>query len=162
MLMIIALFVWMGASAEASAVETRFVLAGVPVTHAMMTEFKTLDPGDSLQRALDLTLAGAQRDFPVLADGRLVGVLTRERLVEAISKEGPMSRVEPAMSRDFVTADWRELLEPAFQRLQGCSCHVLPVLQGTRVVGLLTSDNVGEFVLFHGAIETGARHKVHG
>jgi Zn-dependent protease len=152
MLLIIALFVWMGASAEASAVETRSVLAGVPVTHAMMTEFHSLDPNDSLQRALDLTLAGAQRDFPVLVEGKLVGVLTRENLVSAITREGPQAPVGPAMSRDFVTADWRELLEPAFQRLQGCPCHVLPVLQGDRVVGLLTADNVGEFVLFHGAL----------
>jgi Zn-dependent protease/predicted transcriptional regulator len=152
MLMIIALFVWMGATAEAAAVETRSVLAGVPVTHAMMTDFRALDPGDSLQHAVDLTLAGAQRDFPVIVDGRLVGVLTREGLIAAIAREGPGAAVEPAMSRDFVTADWRELLEPAVQRLQGCACQVLPVLQGDRVVGLLTADNIGEFVLFHGAV----------
>jgi Zn-dependent protease len=157
MLMIIALFVWMGASAEASAVETRSVLAGVPVTHAMMTDFRALDPGDSLQRAVDLTLAGAQRDFPVLVDGRLVGVLTREGLIAGLTKDGPGGAVEPAMSRDFVTADWRELLEPALQRLQGCACQVLPVLQGERVVGLLTADNIGEFVLFHGALTRSAR-----
>ena len=152
MLLLIAFFVWMGASTEASAVETRSILSGIPVTHAMMTDFHTLDPQDPLQHAIDLTLAGAQRDFPVTLDGRLVGVLTREGLISALSKDGPRAAVEPAMSRDFVTADWREMLEPAFQRLLGCPCQVLPVLQADRVVGLLTADNVGEFVLFHGAL----------
>ena len=52
---------------------------------------------------------------------------------------------------DFVD-DAHELLDVAFQRLQGCQCHVLPVLQRGHVVGLLTPDNVGEFIMFRGVV----------
>lgn len=52
----------------------------------------------------------------------------------------------------FQTADAHELLDVAFQRLQGRQCHVLPVLQGGQIVGLLTPENVGAFVMSKGVI----------
>ena len=51
----------------------------------MMTDFRTLDAGEPLQHAVALVLAGAQRDFPVTENGRLVGVLTRDALVKALA-----------------------------------------------------------------------------
>ena len=151
-LIFIALFVWMGASGEAAAVEMRSALSGVPITTAMMTSFRTLEASDPLQQAVDLVLAGAQRDFPVMAQGRLVGILTREALVAALAAREPATRVDEIMTREFVSADWRELLEPAVRRLEGCRCQVLPVLRGNELIGIVTADNVGEFVMFRGAL----------
>ncbi|HEY8548548.1 MAG TPA: site-2 protease family protein, partial [Vicinamibacterales bacterium] len=48
-LMFIALFVWMGATAEASTVSVRGAVSGVPVSRAMITEFRAIDSDDSLQ-----------------------------------------------------------------------------------------------------------------
>ncbi len=150
-LVFIALFVWMGASSEATAVELRNTLTGVPVTHAMMTDFKTLDAADPLRRAADLTLAGSQRDFPVLVNGRMVGVLTRDALVAALAERGPGTPVGDVMTREFVSADSRELLEPALHRLQTCHCQLLAVLRGHDLVGIVSADNVGEYVMLRGA-----------
>lgn len=151
-LVFIALLVWMGASGEALAVQTRAALTGIPVTQAMMTDFRTLDASEPLRHAVALVLAGAQRDFPVTENGRLAGVLTRDALMLALARAHMDVPVAQAMSREFQTADAHELLEVAFQRLQGCPCHVLPVLQGGHVVGLLTPDNVGEFIIFRGVV----------
>ena len=151
-LVFIALLVWMGASGESLAVQTRSVLAGIPVTHAMMTDFRTFDAGAPLQHAVALVLAGAQRDFPVTEHGRLAGVLTRDALVDALATGHAAGLVAQAMSREFHTADAHELLGVAFQRLQGCQCHVLPVLKDHQVVGLLTPKNVGEFIMFRGVV----------
>ena len=52
------------------------------------------------------------------------------------------------MSREFHSADAHDLLDVAFQRLQGCQCHMLPVLRGGQLIGLLTPENVGEFIMF--------------
>lgn len=151
-LVFIALFVWMGASGEASIVQMRSALAGIPVGRAMITDFRALEANDPLQRAVDLIIAGSQRDFPVLENGRLAGVLTRESLVAALKDRGLASPVQEAMTRDFKTADAREMLEPAVLRLQGCACPVLPVLYDHRLVGLLTTDNIGEYVMIRGAL----------
>jgi len=149
-LVFIAILVWIGASEESSAVQTRVLLAGVPVTHAMMTDFRTLDADEPLEHAVALVLAGAQRDFPVTEHGRLAGVLTRDALVAALAEGRASVSVEHVMTRNVQTADANELLDVAFRRMQGQPCHVLPVLQGDEVVGLLTPENVGEFVMFRG------------
>jgi hypothetical protein len=58
------------------------------------------------------------------------------------------------MSREFHTADAHELLDVAFSRLEGCQCHVLPVLRDGQLVGLLTPENVGEFIMLRGVVSS--------
>jgi len=140
----------MGASGASIAAQTQAALTGIPVTHAMMTDCRTLDAREPLQHAIALVLAGAQRDFPVTQHGRLAGVLTRDALVAALAGGRADISVGEVMSREFQTADAHELLDSAFQRLQSSRCLVLPVLQRGQVVGLLTPDNVGEFIMFGG------------
>jgi len=114
------------------------------------TEFRTLDAAEPLQHAVALVLAGAQRDFPVTENGRLAGVLTRDALVAALATGQATVAVGQTMAREFHTADALELLDVAVARLQGCQCQVLPVLRNGQVVGLLTPENVGEFIMFRG------------
>src|SRR5213075_1903487 len=47
-LVFIALFVWIGAAQESNMVQLRAALEGVPVGRAMITNFHTLSPADSL------------------------------------------------------------------------------------------------------------------
>jgi len=151
-LVFIALFVWIGAAQESSMVQMKYALGGIPVRRAMLTDFRTLSPGDPLSRAVDLILAGSQQDFPVLEDGRLAGLLTRDALLKALAGNGLNLPVASAMGRDFQVADPAEMLETAFQRLQGCRCHTMPVMRGQELVGLLTMDNIGEFMMIEAAL----------
>src|SRR5512134_1769610 len=64
-LLFIAFFVWIGASQEASMVQMRNSISGIPVTNAMQTRFETLSSSDRLDRVVKLILAGSQQDFPV-------------------------------------------------------------------------------------------------
>lgn len=153
MLLFIALFVWIGAAQEASLVQMKSALAGIPVSRAMVTEFRTLSPGDTLGRAVELILQGSQQDFPALADGRVVGVLTRADLLKALAQQLQSTRVEAVMRRDFHIVDAGEMLETAFARLQECECHTLPVTRGGGLVGLVTSENLGEFLMIQAALK---------
>ena len=85
-----------------------------------------------------------------------MGILTRGDLLTALPDRGRDTQVLDVMSRDFQMAEAGEMLEAAMQRLQECACHTLPVTQGGQVVGLLTMDNVGEFVAIQAALEGGA------
>lgn len=152
-LIFIALFVWMGASAESASVSLRSVISGIPVSRAMITDFRTLQAVEPLQRAAELVIAGSQQDFPVVEDGgRVVGILTRDTLVRALSEHGLGGYVGDVMTRTFQTAEARELLDQAFARLQACACPVLPVVDNGRLVGLITADNIGEYVMIRGAL----------
>jgi Zn-dependent protease len=157
MLMVIAFFVWVGAAQETNLAQVRSAMGGIPVEEAMLTDFQTLAPGDSLARAVELTLAGSQQDFPVMEDGSMVGVLTRNRLVAALAQRGPGARVEEVMERDFPTAQAGELIETVLERVHGENGAVVPVYRHGRLLGLLTAENIGEFVTFRRALAAARR-----
>jgi Zn-dependent protease len=150
-LLFIALFVWIGAEQEAAMVRMRSSLGGIPLRRAMVTDFRTLSPQDTLNDAVNAILSGAQQDFPVVENGRLVGVLTRSDLLSALARREAAS-VGEAMQRDFQVAEPGEMLETAFSRLQECKCHTIPVMQDGTLVGILTSENVGEFLMIQAAL----------
>ena len=151
-LLLIALFVWLGAAQEASMVQMRTALSGIPVMRAMVKNFHSLKPDDPLSRALEYVLAGFQSDFPVVEGNRLVGVLTRNDLATAMAKHGPDIAVSKVMQRDFVTTDPREMLHSAFMKLQECGCHTLPVVEDGRLLGLVTTDHLTEVLMIGEAL----------
>lgn len=145
-LIFIALFVWIGASQEAAMTQMRFALGGIPLERAMMTEFRVVAPTDSLGHAVDLLLAGAQQDFPVVDGDVVTGVLTRTALVAALARTSRDAPVSEVMRTDVPTADASEMVEVAFERLRGGNCQTIPVLRHGRLVGLLTLENIGELI----------------
>jgi len=153
-LIFIALFVWIGAGQEASATEMKYALAGIPVRRAMLTQFRTLQPTNTLGDAVDLLLTGSQQDFPVVADDRVEGMLTRSDLVKALSHGGRTASVVDHMKRECPAAEPSEMLETVLARLQGRDCKTLPVLEHHRLIGLITMDNVGEFLMIQAAERT--------
>jgi Zn-dependent protease len=152
LLAFIALFVWIGAAQEAGMVQVRAALGGIPVEHAMIRDFRTLTPTDTLGVATGHILNGFQQDFPVLDDGRLAGVLTRADLLAALAERGATAPVGEIMKRDIATAEPAEMLEHALARLDQCSCPALPVVRNGDVVGILTPENIGEFVMIRSAL----------
>lgn len=151
-LLFIAFFVWIGAAQEASLAQIQAAIGGIPVQQAMLTDFRTLRRDDSLERAIELTLAGSQKDFPVVDNGRIEGILTQTDLLKALSAPNRDSTVSSAMQENFVTVDSLEMLEIAFARLKDCDCHTLPVTLDGKLVGLMTMDNLGEYMRIQGAL----------
>jgi predicted transcriptional regulator len=151
-LVFIALFVWIGAAQESSMIQMRSALGGIPVSRAMLRDFRTLSPQDPLSRAVELILAGSQQDFPVTDDGKVVGLLTRSRLIKALGEHHQETLVSEVMEREFEFIDSSEMLETAFSRLQNCRCPMLPVRRNSQLIGLVTTENVGEFIMIQGAL----------
>jgi len=152
-LIFIALFVWIGATQEAGMVTIKAALSDIPVKRAMMTDFRTLHSGDILQRAVELILATPQQDFPVLEDGRVVGILLSRDLMVALQHRGTDANVRDVMRRDFLSLDANEMLDVAFLRVQSSECcTTTPVMLRNELVGLLTAENVREFLLIASAL----------
>lgn len=151
-LVFIALFVWMGAAQEASSVRIRSAVSGIPVSRVMVTDFQVLAPDDELSRAVNFVLAGFQHDFPVIDEGKFVGVLTRADMVKALAEQGQYARVATVMRTDIKTADASEMLEPVIPRLQSAPGRTLPVVKDGQIVGMLTTENLGEFLMVDRAL----------
>lgn len=153
----IALFVYLGAEDEAELAKARSALTGIPISQVMIPDCRVLEPSEPIQRAVEHTLAGFHHDFPVVTEQRVVGILTRSRLMAALARRGPQTPVGEVMDQHFQTAQPNEEADRAFSRLQTSDCRSLPIVQDGRLVGLLTTENVGEFLMIQSALRRTAQ-----
>lgn len=157
-LLFIAFFVWIGASQEASMVTMRNSLSGIPVTRAMMTDFKSLSPRDTLAQVVALMLAGSQHDFPVVdANGQVAGILERDAFIKALSQQGQGIPVVDVMRGNVPEVDSHEMVETALTRLQESGSKTLPVMHAGQFIGLITSENITEFLMIRSALKAANR-----
>jgi Zn-dependent protease/CBS domain-containing protein len=159
MLIFIAIFVYLAASSEAHMVAIRAMARGVPVSAAMMTQFATLTPEAHVEDAVQTLLRSSQTDFPVVdAAGKPVGVLGRSDLIRALNHLGPAARVADAMTTDVPAIGQRRCLDEAFRLLQERSAAAVAVVDDSgRLVGLVTSETIGEMLMLQKALPKGVR-----
>jgi stage IV sporulation protein FB len=148
-LVLIAIFVWFGATAEAAAVEYRSVGAGLTVGQVMVRRFDTLPAWAPLERAAELLTSTDQRDFPVQdVSGQLAGLLTRDLLVLGLHRFGATAEVRQVMARDVPVLAESSPFPAALQTLHQSRLPALPVTDGRgAVVGLFSKDNVADLLL---------------
>ncbi|MEM1057789.1 MAG: site-2 protease family protein [Verrucomicrobiota bacterium] len=155
LLLFIALFVFLGAEAEARHAETTSAFENVHVKNAMLKRFKTLQEHDTLARAASQLLAGSQRDFPVVDIGdRMVGLLTRDDLIRGVTFGGYDAPLKHFMRREWLDIDPEAPLEDIYQEMLKSGIGTAPILEEGRVVGLLTSENIQEYVMLSSAYRT--------
>jgi Zn-dependent protease/CBS domain-containing protein len=145
-LMFIAIFVYLGAEHENAAVTGRAMTQGIPVRAAMVTDFHTLPHGSTIRDAAELLLSTSQQDFPVVLGEQVIGLLGRNALLRGMAAEGPESYVSGIMDRNFTAvAPEMDLAETMPVLAEAGTCAL--VMDGDRLVGLLTRENLSEFVL---------------
>lgn len=132
-------------------VQMKYALGGIPVSAAMITNFQTVTRDYTLQQMTELILSGSQQDFPVMEGDRVAGVLTREALLRALASKGD-GYVGEFMRKDIAVVNASDMLESAFRKLQESGCPTMPVVQNGRLVGILTTENLGEYLMIHNAL----------
>ena len=152
-LIFIALFVWIGAAAEAGSEQIKSTLSGTTLGRAMLTDFQTLSPNEPLTRAIELTLAGSQYDFPVLVDTDMVGVLTQTDLLKGLQAQGEQARVGDWMQREVQSAEIDEPLDKVLELLQNYRCRLLSVTEAGRLAGIVNLDNIMELIRIQTALQ---------
>jgi len=151
MLILIAVFIYLGAESEAAAVQTRRLFHGIPVRQAMQSNFITLDADASLGDAVRALLSGSQQDFPVVEQSRVIGMLYRRDLLEALRELGEEARVSRIVRRDLTPIEVGDMLDVVVEQMTADSLPALPVMWQGQLVGLLTLENIGEFVAIQSA-----------
>lgn len=152
MLLFIAIFVWIGASNEADAAEEDSLLNGLKVRDAMLTDYRRLSPEDTAQTTVQLILQGWQADFPVVREGRFVGMVTRQDVVSALEAGGQLQTVASFMREPGLCCGPEDALDASLNSLRESRLPLLPVLLEDRLVGLLNSENILEAIIFRRAL----------
>jgi len=146
MLAFVAFFIYLGAANEGAASRGRSLTQGIPVRAAMMTDYRTLPHGSTIRDAANLLLSTSQQDFPVMHGDQVIGLLGRNALLRGMAHEGPDSYVAGFMDREFPSVppdqDLSEVL-PVMAHAGACAL----VMQDGQLLGLLTSENLSQFLL---------------
>ena len=155
LLLLIALFVWIGAEAEAAQVEERFALKDVSVCDAMITEYHTLLPTDRLGHAVDLLLSGTQHDFPIVSESAhgFRGLLTRSDLMAGLAQAGRDAPVADFAKTEIPSVEATSPLSAALTRLREGHERCFQVVSQGESVGLLTLENIGEYLMVQAALD---------
>jgi Zn-dependent protease/CBS domain-containing protein len=147
MLILIAVFVWFGATQEEEMTRLTSGLEGLTAKDAMIARFDVLRADQRLGDALQLMMRGFQPGYPVADDERVIGMLTERELVRAFEQRGPDVPVREVMRRDVASIETREPLDRALDRMLASGVSMLPVLHGDRVVGILTEERLAQISL---------------
>ena len=140
-LMLVGVFIFMAAQMEERTVMFHSVVEAVHMEDIMLTEFSILSPADTLEDALNKAVHSLQDDFPVVSGGDLVGVITRQMIVERLRAEGN-GYVQGAMSKAFEIASRTESLGSGFRKLTSRGLSLIPVVDQERLVGIVTLQHL--------------------
>ncbi len=159
-LILIGLFVYIGARAEAESVQIHELAKDACVGDAMVTHFDSLPANATLNDASELLLSTSQNDFPVLEEGRLAGMLLRSDLLAALTTHDSGTLVSQVMRHDIAVLSETADLEKSLEAFQVNAVATLPVVRGEELVGLLTQDNLVEWLAVKSAQRDPSRSAV--
>jgi Zn-dependent protease/predicted transcriptional regulator len=117
------------------------VLDSVRLQDIMLTDFTTLSPADTLEDALEKAVHCLQDDFPVVRGGDMVGVISKQKILQTLRNEGN-GYVQAIMNRIFDVAPKSETLAAGFRRLSARNLSILPVVEDQQLVGIVTLQNL--------------------
>jgi CBS domain-containing protein len=141
-LIITGFFIMIGAQLEDQGVFFQSVVDTVHMREVMLTDFATLSPSDTLADALSRCVHSLQEDFPVVRGPQLVGIVNRQRIVDALRSDGN-GYIQSVMTRAFQVARPEDTLGATIRRISaGRGMALIPITDAGRVVGIISVQNL--------------------
>lgn len=142
-------FVWLllpvGAWLEHDTVRSWAQLKGIPVQSVMQTDFDTVALYDTVAEVAQ-RLPEDQKQFPVMKNGKVVGMLTREALQREMEQQHGHLPVRRVMCREVEKAQITDCLDEVYLTLEASDADAMVVMQGEQLVGLLTRERVEQLL----------------
>jgi Zn-dependent protease/predicted transcriptional regulator len=140
-LTMIGVIIFSAAQLEERAVIFQSVLDNVRLEEVMLTDFATLSPADTLEDALEKAVHSLQDNFVVVRGSDLVGVVSRQRILDALRTDGN-GYVQAVMNKLFEVSGRSESLATAFRKLTARNSSIIPVVEDEWLVGIVTLQNL--------------------
>jgi Zn-dependent protease len=140
-LIMIGFFIFIGAQLEDQGVVFQSVVETVRMRDVMLTEFSTMSPSDTLADALYKAIHSLQDEFPVVRGANLVGIVSRQGILQALRSDGN-GYVQSIMSRSFQVAEPEDSLGLMIRRIAGGRMSLVPIAERGRIVGIVTWQNL--------------------
>ena len=124
------------------------------VREYMTTSPVTVTPEDSLGEALRLMKEHSIRRLPVMTKGKIAGLVTEQDLMKASPSSAtslsiweinylfPKIKIKDIMTKEIFTVTPETILEEAALLMQENQISTLPVLDGDKLVGIITESDI--------------------
>jgi len=151
-IIIIGLFIFLGAKSESDFKQKEFYLKGYKVRDVMLTQFEIMQSHQTLGEAVALLLKGQSKDFLIFDSEKYVGVLDRESLLAALSEKGKEANVMLASQLAPIISPQDDLNE-VFLLANKSTVKMWPVMEDGKLVGALDFENIMEFLMVKGVLD---------
>jgi Zn-dependent protease/predicted transcriptional regulator len=145
LLVLVAIFIFIGAQAEGAQDPVQRVLASVRVKQVVRPGVHVARPGQSLGELAARLFHSYQEDFPVVGGrGDVEGILTRDRLIAMLGQHGVDYPVAEAMRTDFPTIGLEDRVAYALEEMRAGHFKAVPILDDGRLAGMLSMEDISE------------------
>jgi Zn-dependent protease len=151
-LVLIGIFVYLGAQSESDQVKTKSNLKGFKVRDVLMQKYEVLDSHDTLQRAVDILLNGQTKDFLVKEGENITGTLSRNELIKGLSEKGKDAPVKNAMNHSVIYLNPDSPLDDILLNMNSKNQSIFPVMDELQLLGVLDTENILEFLMVRNAM----------
>ncbi|GAB4188574.1 MAG: site-2 protease family protein [Roseiflexaceae bacterium] len=141
---LIAFMVYMGAGQERIEERTQSVLARLTVGEVYNRHALALGLGDRVETAANYLLTSPQKDFPVLREQTLLGIVTKADVLRALSEGRNGEFITLIMRRDVVYVDAAATLEAVRQTMAERGTRIVAVAEGGVFRGLVSIEDIIE------------------
>jgi CBS domain-containing protein len=140
-LILIALFIYIGADAEYKEIMISNLLEGIKVKEIMTSEVRTVQPETSVKETMEIMFQDKHMGYPVTDGENLLGIITFNDISRA--KKGYDNKpVREFMARDLVVTNPEEPLNDALAKLSQADVGRLPVVENDQLVGIISRTDI--------------------
>lgn len=156
-LIVFGFFVLIGAHMEDQGLILQTEVDTVTMRDVMLTDYTTLSASDTLEDALERAVHSLQDVFPVVRGEFIVGAVSRQSIADAL-QAGGNSYVQGVMARTFEIARPEDALVQTLKKIAGVGmAQFVPVLEGDRVVGIVTPHHLAQSIRLRGHLSRRGR-----
>jgi len=141
-LILIALFIYIGANMESTAVKYSHLLQDVVVGDMMSSPVTTVPPNLPVSQMIDMMYTSKHLGFPVVERDQLIGMIT----LMDVNRTSPIDRealqVRDIMTRDPITLPPAALVIEALKIMSAHDIERIPIVQDDKIVGIVTRMDI--------------------
>lgn len=151
-LVLIGVFIFLGAAAEVSHTQQESLLKGFKVKDAIMMEFQILGFDAPLSKAVEKLLNSQATHFVVVKDDVAIGTLSRSEIIKGLKEGDETTLVESVADLNPIKIETEDDLDDAWKKMLTQSKKVAFVIENGHFLGILDQENVSEFIMVKSAI----------
>lgn len=151
-LIFIGLFIYLGASGEASYETQRSLLSRLTVQDVLMHQFTPLHAWETIGKAVEILLDGQEKEFIVTEENQIIGTISRDDIIKGLQLLGREERLKRIVNPNWIRLSADMQLNEAYEQMARNKLSICPVFGPFgELVGVLNQENILEAVMVESA-----------